>query len=139
MSSALKISGIRKCFGKGDNTVEVLKRIDIDVAPGEFLILVGPSGCGKSTLLNIIAGLEEPTEGSISIGDRSVVGVPPAQRDIAMVFQSYALYPTMTVERNLSFGLRISGMEKTEISKRVDNVARMLQLTELLQRKPAQP
>ena len=85
MASALKISGIRKTFGSGDKMVEVLKRIDIDVAPGEFLILVGPSGCGKSTLLNIIAGLEEPTEGEIRIADRNVVGVAPAQRDIAMV------------------------------------------------------
>ena len=97
MASALHIQGIRKTFGKADKTVEVLKKIDIDVAPGEFLILVGPSGCGKSTLLNIIAGLEDPTEGAIRIGDRNVVGVPPAQRDIAMVFQNYALYPTMSV------------------------------------------
>jgi multiple sugar transport system ATP-binding protein len=138
MSSALKISGIRKCFGKGDNTVEVLKRIDIDVAPGEFLILVGPSGCGKSTLLNIIAGLEEPTEGSISIGDRNVVGVPPAQRDIAMVFQSYALYPTMSVAENIGFALEIRKVPKAERQTRIAEVAAMLQIEHLLDRRPSQ-
>ena len=138
MSSALKINGIRKCFGKGDNTVEVLKRIDIDVAPGEFLILVGPSGCGKSTLLNIIAGLEEPTEGSISIGDRNVVGVPPAQRDIAMVFQSYALYPTMSVAENIGFALEIRKVPKTERQARIAEVAAMLQIEHLLDRRPSQ-
>jgi multiple sugar transport system ATP-binding protein len=138
MSSALKISGIRKCFGKGDNTVEVLKRIDIDVAPGEFLILVGPSGCGKSTLLNIIAGLEDPTEGSISIGDRNVVGVPPAQRDIAMVFQSYALYPTMSVAENIGFALEIRKVPKAERQARIAEVAAMLQIEHLLDRRPSQ-
>jgi len=138
MSSALKISGIRKCFGKGDNTVEVLKRIDIDVAPGEFLILVGPSGCGKSTLLNIIAGLEEPTEGSISIGERNVVGVPPAQRDIAMVFQSYALYPTMSVAENIGFALEIRKVPKAERQARIAEVAAMLQIEHLLDRRPSQ-
>ena len=138
MSSALKISGIRKCFGQGDNTVEVLKRIDIDVAPGEFLILVGPSGCGKSTLLNIIAGLEEPTEGSISIGDRNVVGVPPAQRDIAMVFQSYALYPTMSVAENIGFALEIRKVPKAERQARIAEVAAMLQIEHLLDRRPSQ-
>ena len=138
MSSALKINGIRKCFGKGDNIVEVLKRIDIDVAPGEFLILVGPSGCGKSTLLNIIAGLEEPTEGSISIGDKNVVGVPPAQRDIAMVFQSYALYPTMSVAENIGFALEIRKVPKAERQARIAEVASMLQIEHLLDRRPSQ-
>ena len=138
MSSALKISGIRKCFGKGDNTVEVLKRIDIDVAPGEFLILVGPSGCGKSTLLNIIAGLEEPTDGSISIGDKNVVGVSPAQRDIAMVFQSYALYPTMSVAENIGFALQIRKVPKAERQARIAEVAAMLQIEHLLDRRPSQ-
>lgn len=138
MSSALKISGIRKCFGKGESAVEVLKRIDIDVAPGEFLILVGPSGCGKSTLLNIIAGLEEPTEGSISIGDRNVVGVPPAQRDIAMVFQSYALYPTMSVAENIGFALEIRKVPKAERQARIAEVAAMLQIEHLLDRRPSQ-
>ncbi len=138
MSSALKISGIRKCFGKGENTVEVLKRIDIDVAPGEFLILVGPSGCGKSTLLNIIAGLEDPTEGSIAIGDKNVVGIPPAQRDIAMVFQSYALYPTMSVAENIGFALEIRKTPKAEREARIAEVAAMLQIEHLLDRRPSQ-
>ncbi|WP_394790511.1 ABC transporter ATP-binding protein [Rhodoferax sp.] len=138
MASALKISGIRKTFGNGDKTVEVLKRIDIDVAPGEFLILVGPSGCGKSTLLNIIAGLEEPTEGGIRIGDRDVVGVAPAQRDIAMVFQSYALYPTMSVAENIGFALEMRKVPKADREKRINEVAAMLQITHLLDRRPAQ-
>ena len=108
--SSLTIRGVRKTFGQGDKQVEVLKRIDIDVAPGEFLILVGPSGCGKSTLLNIIAGLEQPTEGSILMGERDVVHTPPAQRDIAMVFQSYALYPSMSVAVIIGFALEIRKM-----------------------------
>ena len=138
MPSSLKISGIRKTFGKGDKLVEVLKRIDIDVAPGEFLILVGPSGCGKSTLLNIIAGLEDPTEGEIRIGERDVVGVAPAQRDIAMVFQSYALYPTMSVADNIGFALEMRKVPKPERQKRIAEVAAMLQITHLLDRRPAQ-
>ncbi|MDO9250595.1 MAG: ABC transporter ATP-binding protein [Hydrogenophaga sp.] len=138
MASALEIQGIRKCFGKGDKTVEVLKKIDIAVAPGEFLILVGPSGCGKSTLLNIIAGLEEPTEGAIHIGSRNVVGVASAQRDIAMVFQSYALYPTMSVADNIGFALEMRKVPKAEREKRIGEVAAMLQITHLLDRRPSQ-
>ena len=138
MSSALKISGIRKCFGQGDNTVEVLKRIDIDVAPGEFLILVGPSGCGKSTLLNIIAGLDEPTDGEIRISGRNVVGVAPAQRDIAMVFQSYALYPSMSVAENIGFALEMRKVPKAERQARVQQVAATLQISHLLDRRPSQ-
>ncbi len=138
MASSLQISGIRKAFGKGDKTVEVLKRIDIDVAPGEFLILVGPSGCGKSTLLNIIAGLEEPTEGELRIGGRNVVGVAPAQRDIAMVFQSYALYPTMTVADNIGFALEMRKVPAEARRKRIREVAAMLQIEHLLDRRPAQ-
>jgi multiple sugar transport system ATP-binding protein len=138
MASALHIQGIRKTFGKADKTVEVLKKIDIDVAPGEFLILVGPSGCGKSTLLNIIAGLEDPTEGAIRIGDRNVVGVPPAQRDIAMVFQSYALYPTMSVADNIGFALEMRKVPKADRDKRIGEVAAMLQIEHLLDRRPAQ-
>jgi len=138
MASALDIQGVRKCFGKGEKAVEVLKKIDIAVAPGEFLILVGPSGCGKSTLLNIIAGLEEPTEGAIHIGSRNVVGVAPAQRDIAMVFQSYALYPTMSVADNIGFALEMRKVPKPERKKRIDEVAAMLQITHLLERRPSQ-
>ena len=138
MASPLHIKGIRKAFGKGDKTVEVLKRIDIDVAPGEFLILVGPSGCGKSTLLNIIAGLEEPTEGELHIGGKNVIGMPPAQRDIAMVFQSYALYPTMTVADNIGFALEMRKVPKAERDQRIQEVAKLLQIEHLLDRRPAQ-
>jgi multiple sugar transport system ATP-binding protein len=137
-AAALDIHGVRKCFGKGDKAVEVLKKIDIAVEPGEFLILVGPSGCGKSTLLNIIAGLEEPTEGAIRIGSRDVVGVPPAQRDIAMVFQSYALYPTMSVADNIGFALEMRKVPKADRQRRVNEVAEMLQITHLLDRRPSQ-
>ncbi|MDP2262165.1 MAG: sn-glycerol-3-phosphate ABC transporter ATP-binding protein UgpC [Hydrogenophaga sp.] len=138
MASALDIQGVRKCFGKGEQAVEVLKKIDIAVAPGEFLILVGPSGCGKSTLLSIIAGLEEPTEGAIQIGGRNVVGVAPAQRDIAMVFQSYALYPTMSVADNIGFALEMRKVPKADRKKRIDEVAAMLQIEHLLDRRPSQ-
>jgi multiple sugar transport system ATP-binding protein len=138
MAAGLKIQAIVKRFGKAGKQTEVLKRIDIDVAPGEFLILVGPSGCGKSTLLNIIAGLEEPTEGDVRIGSRSVVGVPPAQRDIAMVFQSYALYPTMSVADNIGFALEMRKVPKVERQKTIARVAEMLQITHLLDRRPAQ-
>ncbi|MFT6591547.1 MAG: multiple sugar transport system ATP-binding protein [Rhodoferax sp.] len=138
MAASLHIDGIRKIFGKGDKAVEVLKRIDITVAPGEFLILVGPSGCGKSTLLNIIAGLEEPTEGELRIADKNVVGVAPAQRDIAMVFQSYALYPNMSVADNIGFALEMRKVPKPVRHKRIQEVAVMLQIEHLLDRRPAQ-
>ena len=138
MAASLHIRGIRKVFGKADKAVEVLKRIDIDVAPGEFLILVGPSGCGKSTLLNIIAGLDDPSEGQVLIGGKDVIGVPPAQRDIAMVFQSYALYPTMSVADNIGFALEMRKVPKPERDRRIGEVAAMLQITHLLDRRPAQ-
>jgi multiple sugar transport system ATP-binding protein len=138
MASALDIQGINKSFGKGDKRVEVLKRIDIQVEPGEFLILVGPSGCGKSTLLNIIAGLEEPSEGEIRIGGRNVVGMPPKDRDIAMVFQSYALYPTMSVADNIGFALEMRDVPKPERQQRIAEVAAMLQIEHLLDRRPSQ-
>ena len=138
MATSLDIVGINKRFGKGDKSVEVLRKIDIHVAPGEFLILVGPSGCGKSTLLNIIAGLDEPTEGEIRIADKNVVGMPPRDRDIAMVFQSYALYPTLSVADNIGFALEMRKMPKPERKKRIDEVAAMLQITHLLDRRPSQ-
>ena len=138
MASSLDIAGINKRFGKGDKSVEVLRKIDIHVAPGEFLILVGPSGCGKSTLLNIIAGLDEPTEGEIRIADKNVVGMPPRDRDIAMVFQSYALYPTLSVADNIGFALEMRKMPKPERQKRIDEVATMLQINHLLDRRPSQ-
>src|SRR5574343_456117 len=138
MGSSLQIAGINKRFGKGDKSVEVLHKVDIHVAPGEFLILVGPSGCGKSTLLNIIAGLDDPTEGEVRIGGKNVVGMPPRDRDIAMVFQSYALYPTMSVADNIGFALEMRKMPKAERQKRIDEVAAMLQISHLLDRRPSQ-
>ncbi len=138
MAASLHIAGIRKIYGTGSKAVEVLKRIDIEVAAGEFLILVGPSGCGKSTLLNIIAGLEQPSEGELRLGGKNVVGVAPAQRDIAMVFQSYALYPTMSVADNIGFALEMRKVPKATRDKRIKEVAAMLQIEPLLERRPAQ-
>ena len=116
----------------------ILEGLDLQIAAGEFLVLLGPSGCGKSTLLHSIAGLIDVHDGRIAIGGQDVTWADPKDRGIGMVFQSYALYPTMTVERNLSFGPRIAGVPKAEIAQRVQRVAAMLQLGELLQRKPAQ-
>lgn len=132
--AVLNIKNVRKTFGK----VEVLKGVSIDVNSGEFLVLVGPSGCGKSTLLNLIAGLETITQGDIYIGDRLVNHVSPKDRDIAMVFQSYALYPNMNVFRNISFGLETRKVPKKEIDETVKHVANMLQIENLLDRKPGQ-
>src|SRR5437660_5364331 len=112
--------------------------IDLDIADREFIVLVGPSGCGKSTTLRMIAGLEEATSGEIYIGDQMVNDVPPKDRDIAMVFQNYALYPHMTVFENMSFGLRLKKFPKPEIRERVQNAARILDITDLLDRRPKQ-
>ncbi len=112
--------------------------IDLDIADREFIVLVGPSGCGKSTTLRMIAGLEEASSGEIYIGDQLVNDVPPKDRDIAMVFQNYALYPHMTVFENMSFGLRLRKFPKPEIKERVDSAARILDITDLLQRQPKQ-
>ncbi len=117
---------------------EVIKGLDLQVHEGEFLVLLGPSGCGKSTLLHSIAGLIDVSGGSIHIGGTDMTDAEPSERGIGMVFQSYALYPTMTVERNMSFGPRVAGVPKAEIEKRVNRAAEMLQLTPLLSRKPAQ-
>src|SRR3982750_2011740 len=111
---------------------------DPDIPDKEFVVLVGPSGCGKTTTLRMIAGLEDITDGEVVIGDTVVNDVPPKDRDIAMVFQNYALYPHMSVYENMSFGLRLKKVPKDEIARRVDNAARILGLTELLQRKPKQ-
>ncbi len=120
----------------GDN--EVIAGLNLDVVEGEFLVLLGPSGCGKSTLLHSIAGLIDAAGGSIEIGGQDMTWADPTDRNIGMVFQSYALYPTMTVERNMSFGLRINGTPKAEIERRVQRAAQMLHLEPLLQRKPSQ-
>ena len=132
--SSLAVRNVRKVFG----AVEVLKDIDLEIESGEFLILVGPSGCGKSTLLNIMAGLDTATSGDILIGDRVVNNLSPKDRDIAMVFQSYALYPNMTVRQNISFGLEMRRVAKAEQEKIVDRVAKILQMVPLLDRKPSQ-
>src|SRR3989441_9739947 len=115
-----------------------VRGIDLDIADKEFVVLVGPSGCGKSTTLRMIAGLEDITGGEIYIGDQLVNDVPPKDRDIAMVFQNYALYPHMTVFENMSFGLRLKKFPKPEIKQRVEHAARILDITELLDRKPRQ-
>ena len=131
---ALDIIDVRKTYG----AMAVLKGISLAVEPGEFTVLLGPSGCGKSTLLHAIAGLDDIDEGTIRIGDRDVTDLEPKDRGIAMVFQSYALYPSMTVAKNLSFGLRMAGIGRGEIAGRVAEAARMLQIGELLARKPGQ-
>jgi len=131
---ALSIRNVRKSFG----SVDILKGIDIEVEEGEFLILVGPSGCGKSTLLSMIAGLDVPIAGSIHIGDRDVTHELPKDRDIAMVFQSYALYPNMNVAQNISFALEMRKVPKAERAAAVQRVAAMLQIGHLLDRKPGQ-
>src|SRR5438874_1071621 len=128
---------LRKVFKRYD-VVEAVRGIDLDIADHEFVVLVGPSGCGKSTTLRMIAGLEDITDGEIFIGGDIVNDVPPKDRDIAMVFQNYALYPHMTVFQNMSFGLRLKRFPKAEIKKRVDEAARILDITELLDRKPKQ-
>jgi multiple sugar transport system ATP-binding protein len=131
------VAGVRlEKVGKAYGETRVLSGLDLDVASGEFLVLVGPSGCGKSTALRLIAGLDEPTEGTISIGDRIVNGVPPRERDIAMVFQSYALYPHMTVRENLSFGLEMRKVPRPEAEARLRDAAEYLGLTPYLDRTP---
>jgi multiple sugar transport system ATP-binding protein len=116
---------------------EAVKQMNLDIADGEFVILVGPSGCGKTTALRMIAGLEDITEGEIRIGDNVVNHLPPRERDVAMVFQSYALYPHMTVRGNMGFALRLAKVRKSEINQRVEEAAKILDLTEQLERKPA--
>ena len=130
----LEIDGLKKRFGN----VEILKGINVELEKGGFLVLVGPSGCGKSTLLNTIAGLEQITEGEIRVDGRAINDLHPSKRDIAMVFQSYALYPNMTVAGNISFGMEMRGVPADERQKAIDKVAKVLQIGHLLQRKPSQ-
>ncbi|QQA42646.1 ABC transporter ATP-binding protein [Pelagovum pacificum] len=130
--SGVILNNVKKRYG----AVEVIKGVDITIDEGEFCVFVGPSGCGKSTLLRMIAGLEEITSGEVQIGGRRVNDLDPADRGAAMVFQTYALYPHMTVERNMGFGLLMNGMPKAEVKKRTDEAARILQLEPYLQRKP---
>ncbi|MCA2961315.1 MAG: sn-glycerol-3-phosphate ABC transporter ATP-binding protein UgpC [Silvanigrellales bacterium] len=133
--SSLTLSSVCKTYA---NRVEVLRDVNLDVQDGEFIVLVGPSGCGKSTLLRMIAGLEDITSGDIKIGAKRVNALPPAERDISMVFQDYALYPHMSVRENLSFGLRIRKSPLPEIHERVSFAARMLSIEHLLDRLPSQ-
>src|SRR5512136_813976 len=128
------LEGVSKIFG----TVEAVKDFNLTVEDKEFTVLVGPSGCGKSTALRMVAGLEEPTRGAISIGDRAVNDLPPKDRDIAMVFQEYALYPHMSVYKNMAFGLKLRKFPKNEIDQRVKDASEILGIQELLQRKPKQ-
>jgi len=139
-TTAAEASGlaIRDVYKTYPNGVEVLKGVNLEIADGQFLILVGASGCGKSTLLNMIAGLEPITQGQILIHDRVVNDLPPKSRDIAMVFQSYALYPSMTVRENISFGLEIRKIPSAEQRAIVNRVAELLQISHLLDRKPRQ-
>ncbi|MBL1421349.1 MAG: sn-glycerol-3-phosphate ABC transporter ATP-binding protein UgpC [Alphaproteobacteria bacterium] len=130
----VNIQNIEKFFGE----TEVLKNISLSIEDGEFLVLVGPSGCGKSTLLRMIAGLEDITVGDISIGDKVVNNLPPKERDISMVFQNYALYPHLTVAQNMGFSLMLARAPKAEQERRVNEVAVILGLTNLLERKPKQ-
>ncbi|MBB3712720.1 multiple sugar transport system ATP-binding protein [Limimaricola variabilis] len=134
VTSVLRAERLKKSYG----AVEVLHAIDIDMKPGEFLVLVGPSGCGKSTLLNCIAGLEEISGGVLEIGGRDVTNEPPKDRDIAMVFQSYALYPTMNVAENIGFGMKVRKVPKAEAQRKIEQVAKLLQIDHLLDRKPSQ-
>jgi multiple sugar transport system ATP-binding protein len=132
--AALSLNKVAKSFGP----VKVLHDISIELHDGEFLVLVGPSGCGKSTLMNIIAGLEEPSSGLLRLAGRDITNVAPAERNISMVFQSYALYPNMTVAQNIEFPLEMRKVAKSQRTERVQSVAKLLQIEHLLERKPRQ-
>jgi multiple sugar transport system ATP-binding protein len=130
----IRIDNVRKSYGQQ----EILKGFSLDIADGEFVVLVGPSGCGKSTMLKILAGLEEASSGSVHIADRDVTDLTPGDRDIAMVFQNYALYPHLSVASNMGFGLKMRGMPRQEIDRRVREAARILEVEHLLERRPRQ-
>ncbi len=132
--AAITLKGVTKAYGEH---APVLRGIDLDIGENEFCVFLGPSGCGKSTLLRIIAGLEDATSGDVQIGGRLVNAVPPAKRGVAMVFQSYALFPHMTVEENMGFGLKLSGLGADQVAAKVQTAAKTLQLDTLLKRKPA--
>ncbi|MGN6549238.1 MAG: ABC transporter ATP-binding protein, partial [Pararhizobium sp.] len=130
--AGLELSNVRKSFG----AVDVIHGVDLDIDNGEFAVFVGPSGCGKSTLLRLVAGLEEASGGAIRIGGNDVTHVEPADRGVAMVFQSYALYPHMTVAENMGFGLKMTGHPKDDVKRRVEKASEILHLSALLERKP---
>ena len=133
--ATIELEDIRKTYPGG---VEAVKGVSLDIADGELVVLVGPSGCGKSTLLRMVAGLETVTAGTLKIGDRVVNGLEPAERDIAMVFQNYALYPHMSVRGNLAYGLKNRGFARADIARRVAEAAEMLEIAPYLDRKPRQ-
>ena len=130
----IQLRAVRKSFGD----VHVIPGIDLDIEDGEFVVFVGPSGCGKSTLLRLIAGLEDTTSGTIDIDGKDATDLPPAKRGLAMVFQSYALYPHMTVRKNIAFPLKMAGMDQAEQDRRVERAARVLNLASYLDRRPGQ-
>ena len=130
--ATVSLRDVRKSYGK----TEVVHGINVDIAEGEFVVIVGPSGCGKSTLLRMVAGLETISAGQIAIDERVVNDEEPKDRNIAMVFQNYALYPHMSVRGNMAYGLKIAGMNKAEIAERIDKIAAMLQLEPYLDRRP---
>ncbi len=130
----ISLKQVTKSFGP----VDVIKPLDLEISDGEFVVFVGPSGCGKSTLLRLIAGLEDVTSGVIEIDGRNATETPPAKRGLAMVFQSYALYPHMSVRKNIGFPLKMAGMDKAEAKRRIDNAAKVLNLTDYLDRRPGQ-
>ncbi|MEN3791646.1 ABC transporter ATP-binding protein [Fulvimarina sp. MAC3] len=130
----IQLKSVTKAFGG----VKVIPDLDLDIEDGEFVVFVGPSGCGKSTLLRLIAGLEDTTSGTIEIDGKDATNLPPAQRRLAMVFQSYALYPHMSVRKNIAFPLKMAGMDKQEIDKKVDNAAKILNLADYIDRRPGQ-
>jgi len=135
---AIALRNVEKTYGHGPKAVKVIHGVSAEIPDGEFIVIVGPSGCGKSTLLRMVAGLEEITGGEIDIGGRVVNKLEPAERDIAMVFQNYALYPHMSVYDNMAYGLKIAKLPKAEIETRVQKAARILELGGLLDRKPRQ-
>jgi sn-glycerol 3-phosphate transport system ATP-binding protein len=136
--AAITFKNVIKRYGSGKQEIQVIHGVNAEIAKGEFIVIVGPSGCGKSTLLRMVAGLEEISAGEISIGDRVVNNLEPAERDIAMVFQNYALYPHMSVFENMAYGLKIRKLPQAEIKARVDKAAGILELAHLLDRKPRQ-
>jgi multiple sugar transport system ATP-binding protein len=133
--AAIRLEGVEKVYPNGHVAT---RGLDLEIADGEFLVLVGPSGCGKSTALRLVAGLETPTRGRILIGEQDVTALPPQERDLAMVFQSYALYPHKTVRQNLEFGLRVRRTDPAVIARRVEEVAKVLGIEALLERRPGQ-
>ncbi|MCG8492534.1 MAG: ABC transporter ATP-binding protein, partial [Sneathiellales bacterium] len=131
--ASIKLENVTKSYGE----IEVIPPLDLDIENGEFVVLVGPSGCGKTTTLRMIAGLESVTSGEVRIGDREVTDLRPGLRNCAMVFQSYALYPHMSVRDNIGYGMKVRGESKSDVAKAIEDVAKILNLTEYLDRKPS--